>query len=81
MKRFFPLLAVAMSFSFVACGEVCTTCTFTYEVAGQSIEATQPEVCGSRGEISDYKDGLQAAADAAATAAGGINATTACVDN
>ena len=78
LKIFFGLvLMTAMS----ACGEMCTTCTYSFDVGGQRTEVTQPEFCGSRSEVSDYKDAAQDAAEAAATLGGGVSATAACVDN
>ncbi|MEM7371249.1 MAG: hypothetical protein AAF587_21720 [Bacteroidota bacterium] len=81
MKLLKLFLALTTLLILSSCGEQCTTCTFTYELAGQSIPAEQPQVCGSNAEITTYKEGLQAAADAAAAAAGGASATFTCVDD
>lgn len=81
MKIVKLFLAITTVVILSSCGEQCTTCTFTYEIAGQSVSAAQPEFCGSGSEVSDYKDGLQASADAAATAAGAGTATFTCVDD
>ncbi len=81
MKTVILSLTVVLTFILSSCGDKCTTCTFTYEVGGDSVSATQPEVCGSKSVINEYKDNLQTALDQVATASGGINASSACVDN
>ncbi|MEL6651703.1 MAG: hypothetical protein AAFQ87_12955 [Bacteroidota bacterium] len=81
MKALKALFAVVAIAALTSCGEVCTTCTYTYEVGGQTVEATQPEFCGTRSEVKDLEDAAQEAAEQVATTLGGANATAACVQN
>lgn len=80
-KASLAFAAVAM-FSLSSC-EVCTTCTYSYTFNGETITATQPEVCGSKSEIDDLKDAAQAAAETLAVSGGGTadDASATCVDN
>lgn len=64
--------------AFTSC-EVCTTCTYTYTSGGQTVEAPQPEFCGSRSEVSDFEDAAEAAAETLATTVGGTEASASCV--
>ncbi|MEZ4848858.1 MAG: hypothetical protein R3B93_09640 [Bacteroidia bacterium] len=81
MKAFILSIATVLVFGLSSCGETCTTCTITYEANGESISQTQPEVCGTKGVVKEYKDGMQSLADQTAALVGGTSASSSCVDN
>jgi hypothetical protein len=66
MKRILPFLFVAFfvagALSFQSCKK-CTTCSYTYQVAGQDIATyTYPELCGNSNDIDNYENACAAAA-------------------
>ncbi|MEL6627421.1 MAG: hypothetical protein AAFS00_11545 [Bacteroidota bacterium] len=82
MKKFlYGTTLLGVIFVFTSCGERCTTCTYSYELGGQAVELTQPEICGNRALINETQDAAQQAAEDLATFNGGTNATATCVDS
>ena len=77
MKKILSILFVVFLFvgslSFQSC-QKCTTCTYNYEILGVPQTYSYPELCGSKSEISDYKD-------ACAEAASQFDATCTCIDD
>lgn len=77
MKRILTLLFVLFLFvgtlSIQSCKK-CTTCTYTYQIFGQTETYSYPELCGSKSEINNYKD-------ACAAAASNVSASCTCIDN
>jgi hypothetical protein len=78
MKQILSFLCVIFlfvgAFSFQSCKK-CTTCSYTYQVAGQPIATyTYPELCGNSNDINDYKD-------VCAQAAAVYGNSCTCVDN
>lgn len=70
MKRLITLMCVVLftlaGFSLQSCKK-CSTCTYTYQVAGETKTYTYPELCGSKNDIDDYE---QACSEAAAAVGG-----------
>jgi hypothetical protein len=68
MKKILTTLFIAFlfvgAFSIQSCKK-CTTCSYTYQVAGQPIATyTYPELCGNNNEIDNYKNTCAQAAAA-----------------
>lgn len=68
MKRILTTVFIASlfigSFAIQSC-QKCATCQYTYEnIAGEQKTFTYAEVCGSNGDVNDYKDACSAAAAA-----------------
>lgn len=68
MKRVLSLLFVAFlfigAFSMQSC-QKCALCSYTYtDIHGETKTFTYSEVCGSNGDVNDYKDVCNAAAAA-----------------
>jgi hypothetical protein len=67
MKRIITLLSVVLftfgAFSLQSCKK-CSTCTYTYQVAGETKQFTYPELCGSKSDIDDYEQACSVAAAA-----------------
>jgi len=68
MKQILSILFVAFliagSFSMQSC-QKCAVCQYTYTgVDGEQKTFTYSEVCGSNGDVNDYKDACAAAASA-----------------
>jgi len=66
MKKILTVLLIAFlflgAFSIQSCKK-CTTCSYTYQVAGQPVATyTYPEVCGNSGDIDDAENTCAAAA-------------------
>lgn len=70
-----------LAVSLTACGERCTTCTYSYEALGQTLEVTDNEVCGTRSEIDEYKEDLEETAESVSSQVSGQNLVITCVDN
>jgi hypothetical protein len=67
MKKFVVVLAAAAFMVALPSCKKCSTCKYTYTLAGASTTYTYPEVCGKKSEVEDY----EAACSAAATLVGG----------
>lgn len=65
MKKILTVILIAFFFvaaySLSSCNK-CTTCTYTYEVGGQQLTYSYPELCGSNSDINDYEDACAQAA-------------------
>jgi hypothetical protein len=74
MKLLFTFLLVVLfavaGLSLQSCKK-CTTCTYTYQLAGETKTYTYPELCGSKSDIDDYEN-------ACVVAAAAVGGTCAC---
>jgi hypothetical protein len=59
MKKILSILLLGSitlgGFSLQSC-EKCTTCSYTYELNGQTKTFSYPEVCGDRDDVNDLED-------------------------
>lgn len=58
MKKFVTVLIMMLLFVgglYMSSCKKCTTCTYTYDVGGQQLSYTYPELCGNKSDIDDYE--------------------------
>jgi|GEM_PF-3112738 len=83
MKRVLSFVfALALSAAvFTSCGDKCTSCEATYDSAGgTSVTVPAQNFCGSKSQVEEFETSYQTAAEATATAAGGVNVQVTCTE-